>query len=99
MNSAAKLVFLVGRVLATRIGIVFLATMLILTALAAWIMAEQPARQIQKDHAVLQAQHLRNGFQSMSDMTRLVMVAQGIVTNGGFNDRLRADFVKAADIL
>lgn len=99
MSRSANATRRVGRALATRVGILILATTLVLTAVAAWITAETPARQIQQDHAVLQATHLRNGFQSMSDMKRLVMVAQEVVANGGFNDRLRSDFVKAADIL
>ena len=85
--------------LASKLGIVSAVGLLFGICFGVALYLQSVVTQLEKDHEVFEDRQVRNGYVAISDMQRLVRVAQQGVNRGGFDARLGREFQEAADIL
>ncbi len=91
-----------GRVLdalATRRGLTLLIAALVLVCVFAGQLVERSVRQMQQTHEVFRDTQLRNGFVSLSDVQRVLLITQEARMLGAFSDDRARAFSDAIDIL
>ncbi|MEM6693097.1 MAG: bifunctional diguanylate cyclase/phosphodiesterase [Pseudomonadota bacterium] len=84
---------------ASRLGFVVSVGALFLLCVLAGLRVEISIRHLEADHQVFSDRQLRNGFVSMSDIQRVLLVAQEAEAERSFSEQTRADFIEAVDIL
>jgi diguanylate cyclase (GGDEF)-like protein len=83
----------------SRFGFGLAVSGLVLTCIFAALSVESSIRQLEEDQEIFRDRQMRNGFVSMSDIQRLLLVVKEAEAQGGFSAELRTEFVQAVDIL
>ena len=86
-------------VLASRVGIISVVGLLIGVGLGVGIYIQSVVTQIDQNHTVFKDAQLRNGYVAMSDINRLILIAQDAAIADEMSPKLVGDFINAADIL
>ncbi|MEL6958178.1 MAG: EAL domain-containing protein [Pseudomonadota bacterium] len=86
-------------VLASRAGLLSVAALLFGMSLATALYLQNVVDQIDADQAHFKDAQIRNGYVAISDINRLVFVAQNAAQSDEMTPELAADFANAADIL
>ena len=85
--------------LATRLGFSLSLIGLVVLCILAGVYVERSVRQLELNQEVFDDREIRNGFVSMSDLQRLVLIAQDVVASGQLTAQRRQAFVEATDII
>lgn len=86
-------------VLASRVGIISVVGLLIGVGLGVGIYIQSVVTQIDQNHTVFKDAQLRNGYVAMSDINRLILIAQDAAIADEMSPKLVGDFINATDIL
>lgn len=84
---------------ASRLGIWAVVGTLVAVCLGAGIHVQSGVAQLEEHHTVFRERQTRNGYVALSDIQRLILVAQEAVLVGEMTPDLADRFVNAADIL
>lgn len=84
---------------ATRRALGLSVLLLFVGCLSVVVYIEKAVRSLEINREVFNDRQLRNGFVSMSDVQRVLYVAQDAVTEGGFSEENTTEFTDAVDIL
>lgn len=84
---------------ATRTGFWIAILGLVLTSAWAGRVVEQSVQQLERDKQVFSDRQLRNGFVSMSDIKRVLLIVQSAAERDQFTTGARLEFEQALDIL
>lgn len=85
--------------LAGPVGLSALFALLVFICVLAGLYVERAYRQLVDSETVFSDRYIRNGFASMNDIQRLLLVVQNAKTEGGFTPEIAADFAEATDFL
>ncbi len=85
--------------IAARLGLTLTISALLMMGLLAGLYVERSAQQAEESRQVFSDRHIRNGFMSMTDVQRLVLIFQQAKEHGGFRPETRSDFIAASDFL
>jgi diguanylate cyclase (GGDEF)-like protein len=85
--------------LATRPGLSLMMIVLCLVCVGAGFYVERSVRQLEENHQVFRDRQLRNGFVSMSDIQRVLLIAHEASVRGAFTPETGRAFVGAVDML
>lgn len=85
--------------LASRVGISLTIGGLILVCITVGLYVQYVVVQLERSQAVFEDRQVRNGYVAISDIQRLILVAQEAVAIGEMTDGLAAQFREATDIL
>lgn len=85
--------------LATRVGIGAVVGLLVAFCFGAGAYVQSVGTSMERNHEIFKDAQVRNGYVAMSDINRLVLVAQGAAIAGEMSPQMAQDFVNAADIL
>lgn len=86
-------------VFASRIGIISVVGLLVGVSLGASAYVQSVVTRIEQNHALFKDAQIRNGYVAMSDINRLMLVAQNAAIIDEMTPLLEQDFVDAVDIL
>lgn len=84
---------------ASRTGLISVIGLLLAVCVAAGIYVQSAADRLQQDHAAFRDRDIRIGYVTMSDVQRLVLIAQLALDAGAMTAPLARDFGAVADIL
>ena len=73
--------------------------LLSLSCVFTWLFMENAIRSLERNHKIFNDRQLRNGFQSMSDVQRVLQDVQSAIKQGGFTPEIAEEFSTAVDIL
>ncbi|MEO3415243.1 EAL domain-containing protein [Roseovarius sp. CAU 1744] len=102
MNYAGKKTGRLDRVLdmfASRVGVFVFVGLLIAGCLGVGLYVQGVVTQLEDNHARFRDQKARNGYVALSDIHRLLMVAQAATQEGRVTPDLAVDFQNATDVL
>ena len=102
MTSAAKHAGRFERILdafASRFGVVAVFGFLFLVCLGAGVYVQSVVTHLERNHTTFKDSDARNGYVAMSDIQRLLLVAQRAEVMGGMNSALEKEFRDATDVL
>ncbi|MFK7745514.1 MAG: putative bifunctional diguanylate cyclase/phosphodiesterase [Roseobacter sp.] len=85
--------------LASRMGVALSVAMLIATCAIAAAFVERSVQSVTENHRIFSDTQLRNGFVSMSDIQRVLLIAQEAAIYGTFTPEAKLNFIEATDIL
>jgi diguanylate cyclase (GGDEF)-like protein len=85
--------------LASRIGICLSVGFLLLVCIAAAFYTQSVVKQLSRTHAVFEDRQIRNGYVAMSDIQRLLLVAQEAAYVNEMTPKLAAEFAAASDFV
>jgi diguanylate cyclase (GGDEF)-like protein len=85
--------------IATRLGLSLIVGLLLAVCVAAGVYLQSVLVKVQENHATFNDSQVRNGYVAMSDLQRLLLVAQTAAHGGAMTDALAANFASAADIV
>lgn len=85
--------------LASRVGIVLAIGLLVSICIGAGIYVQGVVVQLEENHSAFRDRETRNGYVAMSDIQRLILVAQRASQLGQMTPELANDFHSATDIL
>ncbi|MEL7338722.1 MAG: GGDEF domain-containing protein, partial [Planctomycetota bacterium] len=85
--------------LASRVGIYFVIGLLFAVCVGVGWYVQTVVTQLERSHEVLKDAQLRNGYTSISDINRLVLVSKKAAILGRMTPDLESDFIAATDVL
>lgn len=85
--------------LASRTGIFLVVGLLVCVCVGSGSYVRTSITQLEEDHSVFRDRQVRNGYVAMSDMQRLILVAQRAVSAGSMTPELAREFIAATDII